>query len=435
METVKPDVWALVARLQNLHEIFRAQGEILCHGEEAVEPLAAMLLSSPSTFPQPRVAAAECLGVIGDARAIDALIRVLDHYDLQSLGPVQRLAEETVRNAAAQQLGRFPLSQVIGALCTALTRDHLIEAGVALARLGVAQAIPPLLECLEDDVKKEKATTALLQFGSTALPFLLSAVRQPRFVDGVEPPVSQERRARVAALLSELGDRDALPVLRERLQDESLAVCVECALALVALEGVETQETVSLLLIGLEEGDFLLQTRCEEALEMLEDAAVASLLRAAQGLSLRLPGGEERGVTLRVRLTAIRLLGKKRELCIVSALCTLLHDPKTQIRSETVQALRWLPPSQVVFTVLETAQHDPSRAVRAVARKVLKHWRQEGLLGPEPVSLWRCLLQRLWNQARGRRDPPSIALLSDWRKRKLEQRGDKVSEGKSKCYF
>src|SRR5437870_13679878 len=103
METANTAVWALVARLHNLHEIFRVQGEILFHGEEAVEPLATLLLSSPSTFPQPRVAAAECLGIIGSGNAIDALIRVLDYNDLQAIGPVQRLAEATVRNAAARQ--------------------------------------------------------------------------------------------------------------------------------------------------------------------------------------------------------------------------------------------------------------------------------------------------------------------------------------------
>ena len=79
-----------VAKLNNLHEIFRGQGEILSCGKEAVEPLATLLLSEPSTFPEPRVAAAECWGVIGRDRAVHALIRVLDYYVLPGLAPVQR---------------------------------------------------------------------------------------------------------------------------------------------------------------------------------------------------------------------------------------------------------------------------------------------------------------------------------------------------------
>jgi HEAT repeat protein len=413
MEAVKQDLWALVARLQNLHEIFRVQGEILCHGEEAVEPLAAFLLSPPSVLPQPRVAAAECLGTLGGEKAIDALIRVLDYHDLDALGPVQRLAEETVRNAAARQLGRFPLPHVVAALLAALRRRHLVEAGAALAQLGQVQAIPLLLECLEDDVKKEKATEALRQFGPAALPFLRDALRQPRFVDGVEPPLSQERRARAATLLGELGDRDAIPALRERLRDESLAVRIECALALATLEGVASkEEATSVLLVGLGEGDFLLQTCCEEALEAIGDTAVPVLLRAAQGLPLRLPTEGEERITLRARLTAIRLLGKRRDQHTAPALCALLQDPVAQIRGEALLALRQFPPSQVMVSVYEAAQHDPSRAVRAVARKVLQHWRQEGLAVPEPLSVWRRLLLRLWSHMRGRRDPSPLASLS-----------------------
>jgi hypothetical protein len=67
------EIQALVARLNNLHEIFRVQAEILSHDEEVVEPLTALLLSEPSTFPEPRVAAAECLGAIGGDKAIAAL--------------------------------------------------------------------------------------------------------------------------------------------------------------------------------------------------------------------------------------------------------------------------------------------------------------------------------------------------------------------------
>ncbi|HWP59855.1 MAG TPA: hypothetical protein VNL14_18325 [Candidatus Acidoferrales bacterium] len=125
-----------MARLNNLNEIFRVQGEVLAHGEETVEPLAELLLSPPSTFVEPRVAAAECLGAIGGDKAIDALIRVLHSHDLQSLGPVRRFAEEAVRNATACRLARFPRRRVIGALLCSLRESRLIGAGEALATLG-----------------------------------------------------------------------------------------------------------------------------------------------------------------------------------------------------------------------------------------------------------------------------------------------------------
>lgn len=377
MERTSSEVWALVARLNNLHEIFRVQGEILFHGAMAVEPLAALLLSPPSPFPQPRVAAAECLGIIGGERAIDALIRVLDYTDLRAIGPVQRLAEETVRNAAARQLGRFSLPRVVAALLAALKHDHLIEAGVALAQRGDERAIPYLLECLEDDVKKEKATEALRHFGHAVVPFLRDALCQPRLVEGMEPPVSQERRVRVAELLGELGAYEAILELRRGLRDDRSRVQLECALALVALVGAEAREVVSTLIVGLTDSDFLIQTRCGEAVQTLGEGAAPSLIVAARGLPLTLPSGAEESVTLRGRLAAIRLLGRMGDRKIFAPLCALLQDPEAQIRSEAILALRRCSDSQVPATLEHAARHDRSKAVRSIARAALGQRREK----------------------------------------------------------
>lgn len=377
MQNANPEAWALVARLHNLHEIFRVQGEILCHGEEVIEPLVDLLLSPSSTFPQPRVAAAECLGIIGSERAIEALIRVLDHNDLQTIGPVQRLAEETVRNAAARQLGRFSLPRVVDALLTSLQQDHLIEAGVALAQLGEVQAIPYLLECLEDDVKKEKATEALRCFGLAAMPALQDALCQPRLIDGMEPPVSQQRRARAAELLGELSAREAIPALRDRLRDENSRVRLECALALTSLLGAEAREAVTSLIVGLSDQDFLIQTRCEEALQVVGEMAVPALVQAAQGLPLPLPAGTEESIILRGRLAAIRLLGKIGDREVLAPLCALLQDPEAQVRSEAILTLRGSSDPQVRAALEHTARSDHSEAVRSVARAALRQRRKE----------------------------------------------------------
>jgi hypothetical protein len=50
VDTRATEIQVLVARLNNLHEIFRVQAEILSCGEATVEPLAELLISAPSSF-------------------------------------------------------------------------------------------------------------------------------------------------------------------------------------------------------------------------------------------------------------------------------------------------------------------------------------------------------------------------------------------------
>lgn len=247
-----PDLRALVGRLNNVHEIFRIQCEILARGEETVESLAALLLSEPSGFPEPRVAAAECLGAIGTETAVEALIRVLYYHDLTALGPVQRFAEETVRNAAARRLARFRQRQVVAALLLSLQRDHLIGAGQALAEMHEADAIPYLIDCLEDDYKKEKATEALRMFGHAAVPDLCDAVEHPRSVQGMEPPLSQERRSRAAELLGQIKVKEAVSALKAGIHDQSKQVRIACSIALVEM-GMVTEPILCQLLAGLDD--------------------------------------------------------------------------------------------------------------------------------------------------------------------------------------
>ena len=366
------EVRALVGRLHNLHEIFRVQGEILSYGEETIDPLAELLLCPPSTFPEPRVAAAECLGAIGGDKAVAALIRVLDYYDLRAMGPVQRFAEETVRNAAARRLARFRHARVIDALLSSLKRDHLIGAGEALAALGETAAIPHLIECLEDDVKKYKATEALLSFGQPAVPYLENALSQPRWVEGAEPPLSQERRARVAELLGQLKTGDSLSALKHGLHDGIPRVRVACALSLAGLQAAEASDAIPELITGLEDSDLLVRTNCEESLIKMGTAAIPLLAQGAVGEMLHLPYGEEATLDLRGRTAAIKVLGTIRSTEAVPYLISLLDDPDEMIRFRTVVALRGFANNQVLAPLKRIAGRDLSKTVRTEARAIIE---------------------------------------------------------------
>jgi len=371
MEPGDTELRALVGRLNNLHEIFRVQGEILAHGEEAVEPLAALLLSEPSSFPEPRVAAAECLGAIGTETAVEALIRVLDYHDLTALGPVQRFAEETVRNAAARRLARFRQPRVVAALLLSLQRDHLIGAGQALAEMKETAAIPYLIECLEDDYKKEKATEALRRFGYAAVPHLCNAVEHPRSVYGVEPPLSQERRSRAAELLGQLKAREALPALETGLHDESNQVRIACSIALTELQ-IVTEEILYQLIAGLDNPDLLIRKTCEEALQKGGSKAVPLLAGAAERGMIHGPSRTELCLSLNGRLVAIKILGSIQEAAAVHCLINLLKDPEEIVRYRSVAALESFNDAQIPTTLQIVARQDTSRSVRMRAREVLQ---------------------------------------------------------------
>jgi len=262
---MEPDPSELVARLNSLGEIFRVQGEILAAGRPTVPALAAFLSGPPSVFPQPRVAAAECLGAFGGTAALAALLAAVERDHRSISDPVAALAEESVRNSAARQLARFHHPQVVPALLAALSADHLIGAGEALAVRGETAAIPPLIECLGDDAKRTLALDALRRFGSAGIPELTRALVTPHEVAGTETPSSIIRRACAADLLGELRAATALSALRAAAADAQQRVSIAAALALAEIAPAEA--VAGPLLFGLDDADVVTQTACEAALQ------------------------------------------------------------------------------------------------------------------------------------------------------------------------
>jgi HEAT repeat protein len=311
---------------------------------------------------------------------VDALIRVLDRYGLIYLGPVQRFAEETVRNVAARRLCRFPSPKVHDALLLALQSNHLIGAGQALAHLGDTRAIPYLIECLEDDYKKEKATVALRQFGQAAVPYLCDAVEHPRWVEGVEPPLSQERRSRAAELLGQLKAREALPALNAGLRDESESVRIACSVALAGL-GIKTDQSLAQLIAGLEDADLVVRKNCEEALHRIGSDAVPLLAEVACGKAIHKTPQIELCLSLNGRLVVIKLLGLVQDDAAVFCLIDLLKDRDEIVRYRSVAALENFKDSEVRAALERVAREDSSKRVRIRAREVLQMPMEGKVLG------------------------------------------------------
>lgn len=359
----------LVARLDNLGEIFRVQGEILAFGRKTVPPLAALLGGPPSVFPQPRVAAAECLGALGGEDALAALLAEVqrDHRAIED--PATAMAEECVRNAAARQLRRFDDSRVTPVLLSALAEHHLIGAGETLAELGVNEAIPHLIECLEDDAKRGIAVEALRRFGGIAVPGLTRALRSACDNAGGEPPGSVIRRTHAAQLLGELGAAAATSALVDALGDPQPAVRIRAALALTEI--APRDACAEMLLFGLCETDLVTQGECEAALRKLGGLASDNVRNAALSGTVRDGSGEVCELAPAVRRRLISLLSAIDPTAFIDLCPTLLGDADVGARYQTVSELVKVSDLRR-SELLAIAARDADRRVRGVARSALR---------------------------------------------------------------
>jgi HEAT repeat protein len=324
---VSPEI--LVAGLADLHRGLQTQLLLIAVGEPAVPALTHFLLGPPDLHPQPRVLAAETLGMIGGPRAARALVAAMCRGPVAALTPQLALSEETVRNAAARGLGRIREPRTAGPLLYALRRYHLIEAGRALRSFGDARAIPHLVECLADSFASGRATAALFEFGLDAVDALIDGLRHCELRDGEQTPRSIERRTCCARLLGALRDPRAEPALRASLDDPSLDVriAVAVALARVAPDAEPTRAIPGLI-------DGLANPRtvddCTEALLTKPESTLPSLIGAiyaeAATLSALRARGPSRPLRAMVGLLARAGDGGERMLARLAA------DPNPLLR-------------------------------------------------------------------------------------------------------
>jgi MFS family permease len=389
----RADPWALVARLENLGEIARVQGEILAAGPATIPALAHLLDGPPSSFPQPRVAAAECLGAFGTDRAVEALVRAVARDHTALADPVVGFAEESVRNAAARQLARFPTPTVRAVLCDALVRHHLIGAGTALAEIGEPAAIEPLIDCLGDDAKRTHALAALRQFDTRAIEPLRDAVILRRPATGAESPSSVIRRTAAIELLAELRTVDAVPVLREAQGDceERVAIAAAVALAEISPEDVAPE----LLVLGLELPDVVRQADCARALTVLGRRAAPALRDAAMTGGVRTPALDHWHLRASTRRRAIALLRTTAADILATVADALLRDDDPGVRHEALRGLAALDhPQRVAW--LAVAARDPDPRIRAAAADALaagdngarRPWLNRNVIGMGITSLF-----------------------------------------------
>jgi len=329
----------LAAGLDDLTRNREALTLLILQGERAVPVLAEVLLGPPSPTPDARCLAAEGLGAIGGKAAVSALVRVLTLQDIRRLDPVLRLAEEAVRNRAAEQLGRIGDPRAVEPLLYALAHEGVREAMGALARFREVRAIPHLVRRLEDPCDQAAASDALLTFGRAAVPALAATLTQHRPSVTDEAPVSIERRAEAARLLGITGDRSVVPQLCSRLDDPAAAVQLEAGLALVALAAAGAPDrALAVIARGLNHPSPPIALRCMDALVEAGDLSIPHLLsvgppRWTAAVGPRRPGDDALQVSV---IEALERIGTEASARTIE---NFLGDRSSLVRGRAERAL------------------------------------------------------------------------------------------------
>jgi HEAT repeat protein len=303
-----------------------------------------------------------------------------DERDLPSLDEALRLAE-TAPGRAASLLGHHDDPRARAILRQFLTEGDWgarHEAALSLGRLRDEEAVPALIDALDDaheDVRWS-AALALVEIwtpaAQAAIRSLRSGAHRPddarlrltlygalRHYGRLSEEEDREARAdigglvthdeppvRVAAVreLGSIGDADAVPVLARALQDDDHSVRSFACEALLKINTPDAEAALE----PFRRGD-----------ENARDPIVRLTLYLGLRDAGRLRPGEEQEAWARmrgwltdedpfVRMLAASELGKARDDKAVSALAQVLNDPQWTVRSTACRALVriWTPEAQ-----------------------------------------------------------------------------------------
>jgi HEAT repeat protein len=272
-----------------------AQALLVQMGTRAVPALRACLLGPPAPEPEVPRMAAQALGAIGGDAAFAALIAALDH-NVRGLALQDKLAEDAVRDAVAEELARLGGHRAVEPLLGCLRETHLPAAARALAVFREARAVPAMVQALEDSFVRERIADAIMRFGTAAVPDLMDTVEERKPRRGPEARWSADRRAAAARLLGEIGDAMAYPSLVPLLKDPDPSIRMEAAVALLRLGDERAFPAALPIVIAGLDGDAFLQHRCAEVLgrtipwcipPMVDAIAAGQVIVAGESVGLR----------------------------------------------------------------------------------------------------------------------------------------------------
>jgi beta-lactamase regulating signal transducer with metallopeptidase domain len=196
-----------------------------------------------------RRAAAQSLGHLEDARAVDGLVAALGDGDAE------------VRVAAVQALGQIEDVRAAGPLAARLGQargEERVAIAQALGEIEDPSSAPALARLLEDEQTevRKAAAQALGQLDLTAAP--------PELIEALSDPDPEVRRSAVYAA-GQMEDPRTVPVFRRILADPEADLQLQLV-AVSALDDIETADAVQGLVDAMKAGSPLVRRAAAEAL-------------------------------------------------------------------------------------------------------------------------------------------------------------------------
>lgn len=190
-----------VRALESLHAGDHSILDVVASGKAAVPALRRVLFRrEPSGLFQVRCRAVEALAAL---EANEILVEFLRSFRAAS-DPIERLGDDAVINAAALAVAKRPDEQVFHLLLDLARRPCLTGVIGALGSFNRVEAIPSLIDALEEDASRLTAEKALMRFGILVRHALMAAAELQRPSWKRESVSSRRRRQSAVRLMEEL---------------------------------------------------------------------------------------------------------------------------------------------------------------------------------------------------------------------------------------
>jgi len=284
--------------------------------------------------PEARRGAAEALGQLGDVRAVEPLIAILQCGD----------ENDDVRRVAAEALGQIGDPRAVEPLIAVLKDEGVRQdAARVLARIG-QPAVPSLIATLQDGEVRRSVVNVLEEIGTPAIEALIAELDDE----------DKLKRWAAAWALGKVGGHQAVQPLIAALQDEEWLVRQAATNALGEL-GVPAMQP---LIAALQDGDKGIRQAAVWTLAKIGEPAVPPIVTML------------RDGDVEVRWAAARALRQIGGSQVVEPLIAALQDRDEDMRRFVAGALGEIRDSRAVEPLLAALQ-DSDRDVRRSAAKAL----------------------------------------------------------------